>query len=189
MGTTVHCYLYQEVTSFLSDPCADLYTLNAPNSECRLPNNHLSKPIKVEVHWLALWGTCWVGWRSEILRIDQRSLMFYATTTRKCLPRIFVLPSFRHITDTKNPCVLVLTRCHVTDINHVLTPCHVIEINYVDRWSWRGGAHAAAVQNCISYQDLIGQFRIFPITAILLYVRDITVNSDGQYFHSYVQYS
>ena len=59
--------------------------------------------------------------------------MFYATTTRKCLPRIFVLPSFRHITDTKNPCVLVLTRCHVTDINHVLTPCHVIEINYVDR--------------------------------------------------------
>jgi len=29
--------------------------------------------------------------------------------------------------------VLVLTRCHVTDINHVLTPCHVIEINYVDR--------------------------------------------------------
>ena len=65
--------------------------------------------------------------------IDQRSLMFYATTTRKCLPRIFVLPSFRHIADTKNPCVLVLTRCHVTDINHVLTPCHVIEINYVDR--------------------------------------------------------
>ena len=29
--------------------------------------------------------------------------------------------------------MLVLTRCHVTDINHVLTPCHVIEINYVDR--------------------------------------------------------
>jgi hypothetical protein len=29
--------------------------------------------------------------------------------------------------------VLVLTRCHVTDINHVLTLCHVIEINYVDR--------------------------------------------------------
>jgi hypothetical protein len=27
----------------------------------------------------------------------------------------------------------VLTRCHVTDINHVLTPCHVTEINYVDR--------------------------------------------------------
>ena len=44
-----------------------------------------------------------------------------------------VLPSFRHITTTKNPCVLVLTRCHVTDINHVLTPCHLIEINYVDR--------------------------------------------------------
>ena len=41
--------------------------------------------------------------------------------------------SLRHITDTKNPCVLVLTRCHVTDINHVLTPCHVNEINYVDR--------------------------------------------------------
>jgi len=33
----------------------------------------------------------------------------------------------------KKPCVLVLTRCHVTHINHVLTPCHVIEINYVDR--------------------------------------------------------
>jgi hypothetical protein len=41
--------------------------------------------------------------------------------------------SVRHITNTKNPCVLVLTRCHVTDINHVLTPSHVIEINYVDR--------------------------------------------------------
>jgi len=36
----------------------------------------------------------------------------------------------RHITDTKNPCVLVLTRCHVIHINHVLTPCHVTEINY-----------------------------------------------------------
>ena len=44
-----------------------------------------------------------------------------------------VSQSLRHITETKNPCVLVLTRCHVTDINHVLTPCHVIEINYVDR--------------------------------------------------------
>jgi len=44
-----------------------------------------------------------------------------------------VRQSLRHITYTKNPCVLVLTRCHVTDINHVLTPCHVIEINYVDR--------------------------------------------------------
>jgi len=44
-----------------------------------------------------------------------------------------VRPSVTSITDTKNPCVLVLTRCHVTDINHVLTPCHVIEINYVDR--------------------------------------------------------
>jgi hypothetical protein len=29
--------------------------------------------------------------------------------------------------------VLVLTRRHVTDINHVLTPSHVTEINYVDR--------------------------------------------------------
>jgi len=54
MGTTVHCDLDQEVPSFLSDPCADLYTLNAPNSECRLSNNHLSKAIKGEVHWLAL---------------------------------------------------------------------------------------------------------------------------------------
>ena len=59
--------------------------------------------------------------------------MSYVATTKKCLPRIFVRQSLRHITDTKNPRVLVLTRCHVTDINHVLTPCHVIEINYVDR--------------------------------------------------------
>jgi hypothetical protein len=38
--------------------------------------------------------------------------------------------------------VLVLTRCHVTDINHVLTPCHVTEINYVDR----GAAARAPLQ-------------------------------------------
>ena len=30
-----------------------------------------------------------------------------------------VTPSLRHITDTKNPCVLVLTRYHVTEINYV----------------------------------------------------------------------
>jgi hypothetical protein len=30
--------------------------------------------------------------------IDQRSLMFYATTTKNCLPRIFVRLSVRHIT-------------------------------------------------------------------------------------------
>jgi hypothetical protein len=32
-------------------------------------------------------------------------------------------------------CSDVLTRCHVTDINHVLTRCrcHVTDINYVDR--------------------------------------------------------
>ena len=41
--------------------------------------------------------------------------------------------SVSHITDTKNPCVLVLTRCHVTDIKHVLTRSYVTEINYVDR--------------------------------------------------------
>jgi len=57
--------------------------------------------------------------------IDQRSLMF-STGISKVLSLIFV----RHITDTKNPCVLVLTRCHVIHINHVLTPCHVTEINY-----------------------------------------------------------
>jgi len=79
-----------------------------------------------------LMGLILVKFRNPTV-IDQRSLMFYATTTRKCLPRIFVLPSVSHITDTKNPCVLVLTRCHVTDINHVLTRCHVTEINYVDR--------------------------------------------------------
>ena len=85
--------------------------------------------------------------------------MFFVATTKKCLPRILVLPSvipsFRHITDTKNPCVLVLTRCHVTDINHVLTPCHVTEINYELRWSWRGGAHAAAVLSGGSLEVII----------------------------------
>ena len=49
------------------------------------------------------------------------------------ISKVLSLKNVRHITDTKNPCVLVLTRCHVTDINHVLTPCHVTEINYVDR--------------------------------------------------------
>ena len=38
--------------------------------------------------------------------------------------------------------MLVLTRCHVTDINHVLTRCHVTEINYVDR----GAAARAPLQ-------------------------------------------
>ena len=51
-------------------------------------------------------------------------------------------PSLCYITDTKNPCVLVLTRCHVTDINHVLTCSHVTEINYVDR----GAAARAPLQ-------------------------------------------
>ena len=60
-----------------------------------------------------------------LLSVDQRSLMF-STGISKVLSLIFV----RHITDTKNPCVLVLTRCHVIHINHVLTPCHVTEINY-----------------------------------------------------------
>ena len=64
--------------------------------------------------------------------IDQRSLMFSTCHDQKVPTKDFC-PSVRHITDTKNPCVLVLTRCHVTDINHVLTPCHLIEINYVDR--------------------------------------------------------
>jgi hypothetical protein len=94
----------------------------------------------------------------DINVIDQRSMMSYVATTKKCLPRIFVRPSLRHITDTKNPCVLVLTRCHVTDINHilthchvtdinhVLTRCHVTEINYVDR-----GAAARAPLQSLTY--------------------------------------
>jgi len=63
-------------------------------------------------------------------------LMFSTCHDQKVPTKDFcpsVSQSLRHITDTKNPCVLVLTRCHVTDINHVLTPCHVIEINYDDR--------------------------------------------------------
>ena len=49
----------------------------------------------------------------------------------------------------------VLTRCHVTDINHVLTRCHWNQL----RWSWRGGARAAAVvfpdrpSDCSFYQQ------------------------------------
>ena len=44
------------------------------------------------------------------------------------------------------------------------------------------------IQNCITriWSD---NSAFFPITAILLYVRDKTANSDGQYFHSCVQYS
>jgi hypothetical protein len=54
----------------------------------------------------------------------------FSTGISKVLSLNFVRPSLRHITDTKNPCVLVLTRCHVIHINHVLTPSHVTEINY-----------------------------------------------------------
>ena len=64
--------------------------------------------------------------------LDQRSLMFYATTTKKCLPRIFVLPSFRQSHHRhKKP----LRACSDTLSRHwhVLTPCHVTQINYVDR--------------------------------------------------------
>jgi len=81
--------------------------------------------------------------------VDQRSLMF-STGISKVLSLIFVRPSVRHITTTKKPCVLVLTRCHVTDINHVLTRCHVTEINYVDR----GAAARAPLQLqrcCVRY--------------------------------------
>ena len=59
----------------------------------------------------------------KFVKLDQRRVDVLPTTIKKCLPRIFVrqsfLLSFRHITDTKNPCVLVLTRCHVTEINYV----------------------------------------------------------------------
>jgi len=47
-----------------------------------------------------------------LLSVDQRSLMF-STGISKVLSLIFVRHSLRHITDTKNPCVLVLTRCHM----------------------------------------------------------------------------
>jgi hypothetical protein len=57
----------------------------------------------------------------------------FSTGISKVLSLIFVRQSVRHITTTKNPCVLVLTRRHVTDINHVLTPRHVTKTNYVDR--------------------------------------------------------
>ena len=58
MGTTVHCDLEQEVRSFRSDSCADLRTLDAPESGYSLPDKHFSKPIKSEVRWLALRGIC-----------------------------------------------------------------------------------------------------------------------------------
>jgi hypothetical protein len=70
--------------------------------------------------------------------------MFYATTTKNRLPKKNVCPShhifiwvhmYWHLT-------YVLTRYHVTDINHVLTRCHVTDINYVDRGA---AARAAAV--------------------------------------------
>ena len=59
--------------------------------------------------------------------------MFYTDIGTKVLALNCVRHSFCYITTTKDPCVLVLTHLHVTDINHVLTPCHVTEINYVDR--------------------------------------------------------
>jgi len=57
----------------------------------------------------------------------------FSTCHDQKVPTKDFCPSLCYITDTKNPCVLVLTRCHATDINHVLTPSHVTEINYVDR--------------------------------------------------------
>jgi hypothetical protein len=76
-------------------------------------------------------------------KIDQRRVDVLLTRSKSAYQGFLsVRPSVRHITDTKNPCVLVLTRCHVTDINHVLTPCHVTEINYVDR----GAAARAPLQ-------------------------------------------
>jgi len=47
-----------------------------------------------------------------------------------------------------------LTRCHVTDINHVLSRCHVTEINYVDR----GAAARAPLQSSTKFSS-----HLFPI--------------------------
>ena len=78
--------------------------------------------------------------------------MFYATTTKNCLPKKNVclsvcvcVTSHSYLgTYVLTPYVYsdILTRCHVTDINHVLTRCHVTEINYVDR----GAAARAPLQ-------------------------------------------
>ena len=60
----------------------------------------------------------------------------------------------------------VLTRCHVTDINHVLTPCHVTEINYVDR----GVAARTPLQSlftagpCTVASELLSTFFLFDST-------------------------
>ena len=83
--------------------------------------------------------------------------MCYATTTRKCLPRIFFRPSFRYITTTKNlACFFwhVVTSLTSTMFWHLVTSLtstmfwHLVTFsrhwNQL-RWSWRGGAHAAAV--------------------------------------------
>jgi hypothetical protein len=79
--------------------------------------------------------------------------MFYATTTKNCLPKKNVclsvcvcVTSHSYLgTYVLTPYVYsdILTRCHVTDINHVLTRCHVTEINYVDR----GAAARAPLQS------------------------------------------
>ena len=77
-----------------------------------------------------------------VIEIDQRSLMFYATTTKKCLPRILsvILLHHRH----KKP----LRACTDTSSRHWHQPCSDTFSRHGNqlRWSWRGGAHAAAVR-------------------------------------------
>jgi hypothetical protein len=59
----------------------------------------------------------------------------------------------------------------------------------LQRLCWRMGhpcSKILRIQNCITH-DLIGQFYYFtilPITAILLYMRDKSANSDGEYLYS-----
>jgi hypothetical protein len=98
--------------------------------------NNSSKQLKIEFKVILLSI-------EDTSRIDQRSLMFYATTTKKCLPRIFVLLS-HHIFIWVNMfwrVTYVLTRCHWHQ------PCSDTLSRHWNqlRWSWRGGAHAAAV--------------------------------------------
>ena len=90
--------------------------------------NNSSKQLKIEFKVILLSI-------EDTSRIDQRSLMFYATTTKKCLPRIFVLLS-HHIFIWVNMfwrVTYVLTRCHWHQ------PCSDTLSRHWNqlRWSWR----------------------------------------------------
>ena len=83
---------------------------------------------------------CSIGKYRCTVPIDQRSLMSYVATTKKCLPRIFVRQSHhRH----KKP----LRACSDTLSRHWHQTCPDTFSRHWNqlRWSWRGGARAAAV--------------------------------------------